>query len=536
MAGRIFGAMRDTHDETTAEIEGHSASVLFGTAPAWFFARPPFLQFAFWFLVVLALKHASLLEPPVWDSAMGIFPPAIYLYETNFDIRSLLQQGNWWEGGPNVHSLSLLTWIIAAVMKLTDSPQTTFAVVHLLTFGVFAWTLLLFSRVLRSYGLAAPTVLAAASFLLLMPVVLVQAGYMYTDSLVMAASVAAWSYWREDRHGLAILVCVIGLFVKLTAIAIAASVFVVVLLSAWPLRKRTIVTIAAIPAALLVNRSLASWLGASPRPQSSWGTPQALMASLVDRLQAVPDLMWLFVGALLSSVLYALLRIRRDRGLDFLSRNDPDSRSRLICLAMPLALSAGVVAMVYDNVLFLPRYLLPAVPFAIGSILLLAAAIRAERVAFVLLVGACLLSATNYRGRFYAPNYSSFSVVERSHAYRDFHAVQVEAIRLLATKPVGIPAFVSREIDYMTSHRMMGYVEEPVANIHPIYQPPHRQRALNQFPEEFFLVQTNIGHGGGEMNRLVETARASDAYSVSPWMFDRAGFHARFYWVRRVGE
>ena len=96
---------------------------------------------------------------------MGIFPPAIYLYETNFDIRSLLQQGNWWEGGPNVHSLSLLTWIIAAVMTLTDSPQTTIAIVHLLTFGVFAWTLLLFQRLLRSYGLAAPTVFAAdASF------------------------------------------------------------------------------------------------------------------------------------------------------------------------------------------------------------------------------------------------------------------------------------------------------------------------------------------------------------------------------------
>ena len=65
-----------------------------------------------------------------------------------------------------------------------------------------------------------------------MPVVLRPVGYMYTESLVMAAGIAAWSYWQEDRRGLAILACVVGLFVKLTAIAIGVSVFVVVLLSA----------------------------------------------------------------------------------------------------------------------------------------------------------------------------------------------------------------------------------------------------------------------------------------------------------------
>ena len=74
-----------------------------------------------------------------------------------------------------------------------------------------------------------------------------------------------------------------------------------------------------------------------------------------------------------------------------------------------------------------------------------------NRVAFALLVGASLLSAANYGGRFYAPEYGRFSIVERSHAYRDFHAVQVEAIRLLVRKPVGIPAFVGKEVDYMTS-------------------------------------------------------------------------------------
>ena len=59
---------------------------------------------------------------------------------------------------------------------------------------------------------------------------LVQAGYIYTESLVLAASVAAWACWREDRRGLAVLFCVLGVFTKLTAVAIAASVFAVALL------------------------------------------------------------------------------------------------------------------------------------------------------------------------------------------------------------------------------------------------------------------------------------------------------------------
>lgn len=498
-------------------------------------ASPPILQFAFWFLVVLVLKHGSLLEPPVWDSAMGVFPPAIYLSETGFDIRSLLQQGNWWEGGPNVHSLSLLTWLIAAIMALTGSPSATFAIVHALTFAVFAWTLVLFSRVLKSYGLAPSTVVAATSFVLLMPLVLVQVGFMYTEILVMAVGVAAWSYWREDKRGLAVLVCVVGLFVKLTAIAIAASVFAVAVLSFRPPTRRKLILIGAIPAALLVNRSLAGWLGANPRPRPGFGTPNELLASLVNDLQAVPDLLVLMLAASLCAVLYVVVRIRRDHGIDLLTHDDPDSRSRLICLAMPLVLMAGVFVMTLDRVLFLPRYLVPAIPFAIGTILLLAKDIRAERVAVILLIGASLLSAVNTRGRLYGPEHGRFSIVERSHAYRDFHAVQVAAIQLLATKPIEIPAFVGKEIDYMISDRMMGYVKEPIANTYPVYLRPHNRRRLRMFPDEFLLLQTNASHGGEQIERLVQEARSTDSFSViEEEQLEMAGFRATLYRLRRV--
>ena len=37
---------------------------------------------------------------------MGVFSPAIFLYENNFDILSLIQEPDWWLGGANVHAFS----------------------------------------------------------------------------------------------------------------------------------------------------------------------------------------------------------------------------------------------------------------------------------------------------------------------------------------------------------------------------------------------------------------------------------------------
>ena len=37
---------------------------------------------------------------------MGVFSPAIFLYENNFDILSLIQEPDWWLGGTNVHAFS----------------------------------------------------------------------------------------------------------------------------------------------------------------------------------------------------------------------------------------------------------------------------------------------------------------------------------------------------------------------------------------------------------------------------------------------
>ena len=43
-------------------------------------------------------------------------------------------------------------------------------------------------------------------------------------------------------------------------------------------------------------------------------------------------------------------------------------------------------------------------------------------------------------------------------------------------------------------------------SVRPIFQADHRNRELADYPDEFVLLVSNVGHGGREMKRLHETA------------------------------
>ena len=182
-----------------------------------------------WFLVIVALNQGMLFAPPVWDTAMGVFPPALYLYQNSFDIGSLILEENWWQGGPNVHSLSLVTWIIAAVMKVTGDPGATFLALHVSTFFLMAWGLMVYGRLLRGFGFGPVAAVAGCAFVLVFTVHLVQVSYMYTEIPVMVCSIAAVNLWRRGRIDFAIWICVLALFIKFTAVVLALPMTTVLL-------------------------------------------------------------------------------------------------------------------------------------------------------------------------------------------------------------------------------------------------------------------------------------------------------------------
>jgi hypothetical protein len=252
---------------------------------------------------------------------------------------------------------------------------------------------------------------------------------------------------------------VLGLTVKLTAVAIMACIAGVLLLGIRPFTLRKGLLLGALPSAFFVVRRMGGWLGAAPVPGPGWGTPEERMMLLFGRLGMIPDVTLLVVLGMLYAALAATIFLSRDRGFEGLLNLDPQAGSRMICLLMPFVFSAGIVAMTYQQNLFLPRYLVPMIPFALASILILVHEIRRERIVFGVLLAGSMLFLMNFDGRLYPPNYGIFSIVERSHAYRDFHRLQIDAIDALVAIPDRLPAFVSREIDYMVSSPLMGYVE-----------------------------------------------------------------------------
>lgn len=488
-----------------------------------------------WLVVIGGVKLDTLLEPPVWDSAMGVFPPAIELYRSGFDLQGLLQQGNWWTGGPNVHSLSLYTWVIAAVMTLTNSAVATFAILHGLTFALVAWSLVRFGQTLRRLDVAPSTILACSGALLCLPLVAVQVGYLYTETWVMGMGLLAWAAWAEDRAAPAVAWATAALFVKMTGIAIAACLGGVLLLRlvAGERTRRHALLLPVLPIAVLVVRRLGTWLGAVPTPGPRWGDAETLMTSLVARLGAIPDVTVLLASGVVAGVVLIALRGRAGAGWrDFLDATRGHG-AELVCGAMPAVFCAAVVATVFGEILFLPRYLLPALPFALGALALLARHTARETPLRIALLVVAAFGLLNWNGRFYAPERVTFSVVERSHAYQDYHAVQRQLIDAIAEAPATLPIFVSKEIDYMLSDPMMGYVDAPPAHLEALYHPDWVARPFDAYPDEFLLAYSNPGHGGEVAGRLLEAARARPDVSIRSRVFEQSGFKTALFWIQR---
>jgi hypothetical protein len=211
----------------------------------------------------------------------------------------------------------------------------------------------------------------------------------------------------------------------------------------------------------------------------------------------------------------------------------PECQSRGICILVPVVFTLAVVMGAYSNTLLLPRYLVPAIPFALIVVLFLLERVSLQRVSVFVLAGGIVLFVANYNGRYYPANFDSFSVVERSHAYQSFNSVKVSAIAALANKPTGVNAYVTKEINYMISDPMMGYADAGVPGTYPVFNEPYRSRPLSDYPDHFFLLRASVIHGGRKIGELVNAANKSDGYHVSEQVFQKDGFIAQLYEIER---
>ena len=147
-------------------------------------------RFSLVFLIILVLKWNTLLQPPVWDTAMGLFPPALTLAENGFDLLELLGMPGYEEGGPNAHSTSLVTLATAVVLWTSGGGTRGFLILHLLHFAGAALALLTLFRLVRPMFGGVTTLLLCAS-VLLHPVFSTQVGYLYTEMPLFLFTVLA---------------------------------------------------------------------------------------------------------------------------------------------------------------------------------------------------------------------------------------------------------------------------------------------------------------------------------------------------------
>ncbi len=495
--------------------------------PAW----PVFIG---WLALVLLLKHDYWFAPPAWDTVMGVFPPAVFLFENDFDVAALLQQGDWIQGGANVHSLSLYTWLIATIMAIFRDPVVVIAVLHGSTFLLTAFSLAWFSSLLQGFGVGRTNALLGALVLLACPLVLVQVERLYTEIPLMACHVGAALLLQRKRNWSAVLVALLALTIKLTAIALVATLALVLMLELrrglGPLKYLV---------ALVVGASLVlmlpALLGATQDFAGHWGDPALLVSQLELRLEAIPDITLLLRLTLLAAIWLPLYWWRQHSHA--VSMQEP-SPAAVLCLLTPLLFVAAVVIGAGRGSLFLPRYLVAVLPLALAAVILLGHSLfsswkRFDWLVPAVLAGAAVYFALNHDGRFYAPNTSSFSVVERSHAYRAFNAVKARALATLEARPAGAPAYLTRELYYMNSSRFMGYADPVYPDVFPVFSEPWRGRSLEDFPDEFVLLKGSAIHGGKVIDRLVTAAREEGGWSVEQQTLSEEGFTADRFHLRR---
>jgi hypothetical protein len=504
-----------------------------------YFELTRFLQFVVWLLLILALKCDTLLEPPVWDAAMGAFPPAIFLYETNFNVLELVKQTDWWEGGANGrHSFSLWTWYVAIVMTLTGNSLVTFATLHLTTFVINAVAISVFVRVLFQYRAAPCLALISGFFLLITPLVLVQIGYIYTESLVMSFGILAWASWHHKREGSAVLFVLLAMSIKLTGVVIALCIGPLLLLRLLNrFSYKRLLLLISIPLTLWFLISIDGWLGELPPTHGmDWGSQELIFNALKAKLKGAYETKYLTFIGMLAAIYYVYCQWRLNAGAGImasLKRPNYEIESRFIALVFTFLFLLGIIALSFQGSLYLYRYAIPMVPFAIVQLVLLAQLLKHQKVILFTFLFGCVFSIYNHNGALYRAS-SSFPAAERTHAYQAYYRAQKTIINELGKLDDEVPIYVSREIDYLTSHPMMGYVERIKPNIKGVYKPRYNKKSLEDFPGQFYAVVSISWHGGERLKSLIAHAKRSEEWKVDDVYEQKAGGYEMF--IKRVSR
>lgn len=446
-------------------------------------------QFLVALALILGVKWYTLLQPPVWDTAMGLFPAALTLSANGFDLLELLAMPGYVEGGPNAHSLSPVTLITALVLRLTGGGgPASFVVLHLLHFSAAAYALAALYRFSRPvFGRVSTPLFCFA--VLLFPLFSTQVGYLYLEMPLFVCAILALHAWTDRRFWPAVLWATAAFAIKETGIIVPATLGIATLLEDREVRLKVkrMALIAAPPALLVAATSLLTRIalaGPGDAPLvPSFGNIFLGLTHYMDRfLFNVPDLLVFIVVFGVAAPVFGTRVFRTLRSEPTAPGDrDPERRAQLVLgysgmlIVLFMLLFFVALPVLVDFTIVLPRYYVVIAPFLLlwfgyaFERLVSSRLPSASAICFMLLSA---FFAVNSHGAFYPSDIDTEGpgndppLTERSGAYRRLLALQLQAVRALQDLPEGTPVYYGHYEHYLFNYAGLGFANAPLSNGH----------------------------------------------------------------------
>ena len=443
--------------------------------------------FALAFALILLLKWDSLEEPPFWDAAMGLFPAAITLAATDFDVLELLAAPRYQEGGPNTHATAPLTFATALVLSVGGG-TSRLVVLHLLHFALAAWALVVFYRLsLPSFDRAGAMMLCLA--VLLHPTFSAQVGSLYLEVMLFLCSASAIHAWVRGRFWPAALWGALGWATKQTGGIVPAALAAATLMEQRPARDKV--------------RRIAILLGLPALWTVGWGALGRIAVGASGEYEVVPSLdavfggLWhyterfllnvpdlvayfgVFAVAVAASAVPIVGALRREP-TDPKNRK-PDQHERLLAGLSGLAilffvlLFLVVLPRLAGFTIVLPRYYVIILPFLllwVGWAVKWTLGRRLPRAPAATFVILAVVFAANTNGALYPLDIDTDGpgndppLTERSNAYKRLLALQLEAMDALQELPDGSPVYYGHLEHYLLRYPDLAYARGPLPDGH----------------------------------------------------------------------
>lgn len=534
---------------------------------------PPSLikLFCIWLGIVFFLKWPALAEPPVWDAAFGLFPAAAELADNGFNLPSLLQQPTFWDGGPNCHAESIVTWITALVLRLMGKEPQAFAVIHVLQFGTAAWTLAVLHR-LTAKTLNSSMAWALCGALLLCPLFRVQVGAMYLEIPLAACTISALAAYADGKLGRALIWSALAVTVKQTGLIVPGALAAAALVRRGSMAKRF--GLAASFAGLGLVLALGPlWftpvLAGAVKTTASGSWLEFMRRHHVFFLRAVPDVtagycLFVFLGLIRIRTIWRSLGDGLTTHADLphagtaesiptatvgeavagnveVPRPHLSTPPNFVGVAFLLAVMFGLFFFVVPyfarlDFYCLPRYFVALLPCLFLGGAYWVATIASPRLATIGLAVLAMLFVGNRNGEWYPLEEGNhLSIHERSESYRMVVAVQQEGGRAVSNLPDNSVIFYGLPEHYFLKYPWMGYATRKHPGGRCITLPPERPKSTKKedMPDQYYVLLDDRFLGGRDLRIILRAADKDPSREVVlRQQFQRGPFAVSLYEVR----